>query len=284
MSNQYPAQSARRTYFMLALISLALIALGGVSLYRMYARGQVFYRLHPRLPLSNSQHASSRPPAVKPPVASPTAPVTTPITSNLKPSPSNDLCTAAMNGNFVEVKHLIAKRPTLVNMPDTSEEGAPPLLWALNHHHRDIVDYLLAHGADVNGSGKLLGKNALHIAAFQGDTELALMLLTHHAAINARERDGGTALFIAVGKGHLDTANALLRFHPDVNIAEKSDDWTPLIAAIIGKHTAIVPSLIAHGANINSRTIHDGYTPLVLAKIYDEQNVVAQLKKAGAKH
>lgn len=55
---------------------------------------------------------------------------------------------AAQNGDLRMVKALIKRNPNLVFSKD--DRGATPLFWAAFYGHLDVVEFLLANGADVN--------------------------------------------------------------------------------------------------------------------------------------
>ncbi|KAH3780265.1 nuclear factor NF-kappa-B p100 subunit-like [Dreissena polymorpha] len=58
------------------------------------------------------------------------------------------------------------------------------------------------------------GQTCLHIAALHGNTELVNILLAHGAEINAPDRKSGrTALHFAVESGHINTITCLVRYH-----------------------------------------------------------------------
>jgi len=58
-----------------------------------------------------------------------------------------DLITASMNNDIAEVKRLL-KEGALVNAPD--EDGDTALMWAVFKGHKDVVEVLLAAGANTN--------------------------------------------------------------------------------------------------------------------------------------
>ena len=115
---------------------------------------------------------------------------------------------AVVQGNLGKVKNLLANKPELVNIKD-SEWKWTPLFWAAQKGHKDVVELLIAKGADVNAKGEY-GNTPLHRATSR--KEIAELLIANGADINARDYEGDTPLDIALRKGNEDVAE-LLRKH-----------------------------------------------------------------------
>ena len=75
---------------------------------------------------------------------------------------------------------------------------------------KDIVELLIAKGADVNAKFDDDGSTPLHLAAWKGHFETAELLIAAGADVNAKMEDGDTPLDLA--KGHPEIAE-LLRKH-----------------------------------------------------------------------
>jgi ankyrin repeat protein len=82
-------------------------------------------------------------------------------------------------------------------------------------------------------------------------------------------------------KGDTAKVNALLNKGADVNAKDK-DGKTALMAASEKGHTEIVKTLIDNGANVNAKS-KIGSTALMLASLGGHTEIVQLLKKAGAK-
>tara|TARA_B100000609_G_scaffold122535_1_gene97561 strand:- start:109 stop:390 length:282 start_codon:yes stop_codon:yes gene_type:complete len=77
--------------------------------------------------------------------------------------------------------------------------------------HKEIVELLIAKGADVNAKGK--GETTpLHTAARTGRKEVVELLIAKGTDFNAKNDDGHTPLDLAIEEDETETAN-LLRKH-----------------------------------------------------------------------
>ncbi|OGN90133.1 MAG: hypothetical protein A2Y88_02475 [Chloroflexi bacterium RBG_13_48_10] len=110
----------------------------------------------------------------------------------------NDICTAAMLGNFDSVQEYLEKDHILIDA--RGAHGIPLLYFPVIHAHQHIADFLLQHGADPNAASPG-GITPLYGAAMFNQSLLAHWLLEHGADPNPRY-NGKTPLTIALGKNH----------------------------------------------------------------------------------
>jgi len=87
------------------------------------------------------------------------------------------------------VQDLIKQDPALVGAKDWDD--LTPLHLAAFHGHKDVVEFLLAHEAEVN-SKTTAGLTPLHMAAQIGNQGVMEVLLAHGANINAIDSKGWT--------------------------------------------------------------------------------------------
>lgn len=101
----------------------------------------------------------------------------------------------------------------------------------------------------VVASGPKLSEaeQALMLAAAKGDTAAVKDLLDKGVKVDTLDADGGTALGHAAWFGHADTAQLLIDRGADVN-AKKPDGTTVLQLATLRKHNNIVALLKKAGA------------------------------------
>lgn len=87
--------------------------------------------------------------------------------------------------------------------------GRTPLFWAATRGHRDIVELLLDHGANINSKDR--GKmTALHIAVTGEHKEVVTLLLDRSARLEERAYYGDTALMRAIQAPSKDLVRLLL--------------------------------------------------------------------------
>jgi ankyrin repeat protein len=114
---------------------------------------------------------------------------------------------AVDDGKHEAVKEMINADPSLLEARD--ESGATPLIVAAKRQDdAELIRGLVAKDADVNAKDKQ-GGTALHWAAEQGQKETAEILLNHKATINARDIYGQTPLWLAIAKRRDDVAELL---------------------------------------------------------------------------
>lgn len=118
------------------------------------------------------------------------------------------LCNAALNGHFNELRKLIEEGAP-VNEPH-SISGWTALTAAATWEHKEIVVYLIQHGANVNVVG-LANDTPLYHAARRGNLEIVKLLLEAGADPALKTKFGSTPLTAAVSGGHLETAKILLK-------------------------------------------------------------------------
>ena len=92
-----------------------------------------------------------------------------------------------------------------------NDDGWTPLHKAAYEGYREIVELLIAKGADVNAKNKR-GMTPLHLAAEYGRNQVVELLIAKGADVNAEDEDGETPLNRAIKVKQTDLAD-LLRKH-----------------------------------------------------------------------
>jgi len=127
--------------------------------------------------------------------------------SNYTSAQEAPLHLAAQRGHK-DVVQLLLSHSAEVDLTD--KNGWTALQWAASRGHKDVVDVLLRHSADVNAKD-FWGGTALHWAAWQGHKDVVELLLSHSADVDvdAKNKHGKTALQLAEREGYDDIVQLL---------------------------------------------------------------------------
>ncbi len=101
------------------------------------------------------------------------------------------LAGAVRNGDLEGIKKHIAEGADV----NALQFEMPPLTWAAMMGQTAAAELLLAHGADIKGRNRD-GNTALHLAVFLGRAETAELLLKNGSDVNAKNDDGATPVDI----------------------------------------------------------------------------------------
>lgn len=237
---------------------------------------------------------------------------------------SSLLAVAAQDGQFEIVQRLLDAG---ANVNGTLKAGSgsapgkdqPALSEAAHLNYGDIVELLIAHGADVNQTDSNYGRTALFGAAVYNHHEIVQVLLANGADPNIRtsDIDKWTALHLAVSGGSTEAVQALLEGGADPD-SKTGVDGTPLMIAIKDRRepiltniavllldngadpdqqdmlgnsalhyavaersTDMIPILVEHGASIDWQN-KAGDTPLHMAAQRNMTTAVSILLELGA--
>ncbi|TYT26079.1 hypothetical protein FZO89_07305 [Luteimonas viscosa] len=161
-----------------------------------------------------------------------------------------------------------------------NHEGLTPLGVACVAGNWRLARFLLERGAKPGVEG---GTPAL-VAAASGDEDDPAgvqLLLRHKAKVDARDRDGRTALHVAALQGHAEITAALLDAGADVH-ARDARESTPLLEAARGAGAATFEALLAAKADPHALDA-EGRHALLLACIAEAPSsaLVARLLELG---
>ena len=168
----------------------------------------------------------------------------------------------------------------MANMPCAAILHIGKPHWCTNHTHAHTHTHsrsATAREAD-SYSSMTLDSDLIQNAA-DGNLEKVLDLLRRGANVNAKDKNGWTALIHASFKGHLEVARILLN-HEGVDVNIKSQrGWTALIWASSQGHVEVVRALLNHNGDDVNATDNKGVTALILASEYGHPEVVRALLK-----
>jgi ankyrin repeat protein len=154
-----------------------------------------------------------------------------------------DVHEAAAVGDTGRLNALLSADPALANA--LSSDGWPPLHLAAAFGGPEAVALLLAHGADVHAISPAMRNQPLHAAvSLSSSPETIALLLDHGADVNAKQMGG----------------------------------YAPLHQAASAGKTAVVETLLAHGADPSS-LCDRGKTPADYAEEKGHAEVASRLRE-----
>lgn len=182
---------------------------------------------------------------------------------------------AAMQGHG-ELIPILAGKGGDVNLK-SQYKGVTPLIVATTNNDLPVVQALLDAGADKDQLSE--GNNVLHVAAFNGYTELVKLFGKDNPNIDQPHTEGATALALAAAGGHTNTMKALLEMGANINYQNRDGVSIPHYAASSGKPDTVQALLDAH-ANINTKDAK-GRLPVDYAKNRKTRKLLEQAMKGN---
>ncbi len=157
---------------------------------------------------------------------------------------------------------------------------AMPLQEAVSRGDEEAIKRLILQGANVHM--EFDGRTPLHIAARQGQTAVAKLLIANGAYVDEAEAsDLHTPLYDAAKYGHISVAQLLLTEGVNVN-ARAAKGYTPLHVVALGGHVDVVKLLLSNGADVHAKT-DSGERPLHMAAESGNLEITQLLLARGAK-
>lgn len=154
--------------------------------------------------------------------------------------PKLDAFEAAATGDRHQLSANLALNPGLHR--EVSADGFTPLGYAAYFGHRELVDDLLAAGADPNvPSQNPMGVTPLHSALAGGHKEMARAMIERGGDVNVASAGGWTPLHYAADSGDVETARYLL--DRGARPAANADGKTPTDLALAKGHTGLAALL-----------------------------------------
>uniref|UniRef100_A0ABD2WCZ9 Poly [ADP-ribose] polymerase n=1 Tax=Trichogramma kaykai TaxID=54128 RepID=A0ABD2WCZ9_9HYME len=210
------------------------------------------------------------------------------------------LLEASKSGDLTAVERILQANPHAVNCRDLDGRHSTPLHFAAGYNRVPVVEYLLAHGADVHAKDKG-GLVPLHNACSYGHYEVTELLVKHGASVNVADLWKFTPLHEAAAKGKCEIVRLLLRHGADAT-KKNRDGATPLdlvregdqdVADLLRGNSALLDAAkkgnlarvqrLVTQDNINCRDAQGrNSTPLHLAAGYNNLEVAEFLLERGA--
>ena len=139
---------------------------------------------------------------------------------------------------------------------------ATPAMWAAQRCNYYIVHLLLQHGADPLLTDAQ-GYNILHLATFDGNVFLLILLLHQNITIDAPDPQGHTCLMWAAYKGYPACVDLFLRWGASVSAVDENG-FTALHWALVKGSQSCIQRLIEYGSDRFAETSTQK-TPAIIA-------------------
>lgn len=158
------------------------------------------------------------------------------LNENLWKTNSNNgrgiLHTACIHGHYEMVQYLVKNTPISVHLKDSC--GLTPLMDAAKGGSSDIIDFLVANGANLNDADDL-GKQCIHVAAQANQSNIIRHLMKYYSIdINSPTNVGqSTALHIACKERLKDTVKTLLELGANPALKDSRNRKAEEIAQIV---------------------------------------------------
>jgi ankyrin repeat protein len=109
------------------------------------------------------------------------------------------------------------------NAPGTDFDNLTALLYAIALEQPECAKLIVEKGADVNATNGPVGISPLHVAVMVNSPSMVEYLIAHGANLNAKNSNGDTPLHFANFPGHAfpEISNLLIAKGADVNIPDK---------------------------------------------------------------
>jgi len=120
------------------------------------------------------------------------------ITHHLDRLKESFLWAAAKGGRFQECQSLLSMGAD-VNWVNNQDNCTTPILEACRNGHGEVVQLLLAHGADTGAKTKE-GNNLLHLAAGRNDGDMCSVFSGSKCSLTELNGQDKTPIDVAVGK------------------------------------------------------------------------------------
>ncbi|XP_074064956.1 uncharacterized protein LOC141504008 isoform X1 [Macrotis lagotis] len=161
-----------------------------------------------------------------------------------------------------------------------NKDGFSPLLLAVKEDNKEMVEFFLMNGANVNAVDSN-ERTPLHLACVYGYPDVVTVLVEKKCHLNPRDLEGLTPLMRAIQGQEEECASILLKHGADLKLADSFNNNTLLHYAANGQNTAIVSKLLQYDCDLEALN-KDGFTPLLLAVQADNKEMVEIFLKNGA--
>ena len=182
---------------------------------------------------------------------------------------------AAIRANQVAFARELLRQGVSLSAQTLEDKSRSPLHLAAHLGHTELVELLLAHGADVN-AGEVGNWRPLHEVSHTGHLPIAKLLYGAGADVNAVATGGWTCMHQASGNGHPQVVQFLLDNGADLFAVEDQHQLGALHVATQMRKAEVIDLLLKRGI------ARDGTLDLSMASMGPEgAQVLAQVLKTN---
>jgi ankyrin repeat protein len=184
---------------------------------------------------------------------------------------------AAVEVNCKDLAEFLLSAGADINAKE-EKGGATPLMAAASRGHADLIRWLLVSGADIAALNDDR-QTAVNFAILYGHGEALKILLDYGSDVNTKDVRGNTPLMAAASANNVEFIRWVLSAGAEVD-AQNNEGWTALLHASCGNRAEVLKALIAAGADPDVRDAR-GRTPLMWAAIASSVETIKELISAG---
>ncbi len=188
------------------------------------------------------------------------------------------LCAAAESVQIEIFSHLL-RWGLDINAPRL--DGWNPILLAVKHKCRQVVQFLLENNVELEYQSPDLGQTPFLLSVYTDQIECTEVLIQHGCNIRAKDYKRDCALMYTIYDENEDMMTLLLRHGCDTEVKNKRGD-TPLLVALKCKSAHSVKKLLDYGCKVNA-TKMNRRSPLLQAVKTGSIHLMKLLIDGGAK-
>jgi ankyrin repeat protein len=206
---------------------------------------------------------------------------------------ANGLVNAANDGDLAALQAWL-DRGADVNAGSASLNTETALMRAAANGRREVVQFLLARGADPNvrhtGIGQLQGRTALMFATDSEQAETVALLLGADADVNIKDALGESAVTLALQRSRPDLARLMVDRGADVNAKNRFGRPTlilgiEMLRAYSGMDEsaalALIKAMLDKGADVNAKDSGKTTVTMVSNKGFGLREVMTETGQGG---
>ncbi|KAK0153560.1 Death-associated protein kinase 1 [Merluccius polli] len=185
---------------------------------------------------------------------------------------------AINDDNVPGLQHLLGSLTSYdVNQPN--KHGTPPLLIAAGCGNIQIIEVLMAKGAEIQANDKS-GTNAIYYAARHGHVGTLKFLHENKCPLDVQDKSGETALHVASRYGNVDVVTYLCSIKANPDLCDREQE-TPLHCAAWHGYAAVARALCQAGCHVDAEN-REGESPLLTASARGFADIVECLAEHRA--